>query len=108
MNDFLSNRRIWHLQQLAFAWAAVRRLAYEAADTGLLSPELTAGIRRVKGAKRWGVRIGNWLSVEQSRTPTAQPEANILHGKRASRLRRIPDGHLLRRVPCPETWRKLR
>ena len=28
--------------------AAVRRLAYEAADTGLLSPELVAGIRRVK------------------------------------------------------------
>ena len=29
--------------------AAVRRLAYEAADTGLLSPDLAAGIRRVKG-----------------------------------------------------------
>jgi len=28
--------------------AAIRRLAYEAADTGLLSPELVAGIRRVK------------------------------------------------------------
>src|SRR5712692_2505354 len=47
--------------------AAVRRLAYEAADTGLLSPELAAGIRRVKGAKRLGVRVGNWLTVEQSR-----------------------------------------
>jgi len=47
--------------------AAVRRLAYEASDTGLLSPELAAGIRRVKGAKRLGVRIGNWLSVEQAR-----------------------------------------
>ena len=32
--------------------AAVRRLAYEASDTGLLSPDLAAGIRRVKGAKR--------------------------------------------------------
>src|SRR6266478_1034225 len=29
--------------------AAVRRLAYEAADSGLLSPELAAGIHRVKG-----------------------------------------------------------
>ena len=29
--------------------AAVRRLAYEAADCGLLSPDLAAGIRRVKG-----------------------------------------------------------
>lgn len=39
--------------------AAVRRLAHEAADTGLLSPELAAEIGRVKGAKRLGVRIGN-------------------------------------------------
>lgn len=42
--------------------AEVRRLAYEAADTGLLSPDLAAGIRRVKGAKRIGVRLGNWLN----------------------------------------------
>ena len=47
--------------------AAVRRLAYEAADTGLLTPELAAGIGRVKGAKRLGVRIGNWLTVDQSK-----------------------------------------
>jgi hypothetical protein len=32
--------------------AAVRRLAYEASDNGLLNPDLAAGIRRVKGAKR--------------------------------------------------------
>ena len=32
--------------------AAVRRIAYEAADSGLLSPELAAGIRRVKGVRR--------------------------------------------------------
>src|SRR5207245_4779652 len=47
--------------------AAVRRLAYEASDTGLLSPELAAGIHRVKGVKRLGVRIGNWLTIEQAR-----------------------------------------
>ena len=33
--------------------AAVRRLAFEAADTGLLSPELAAGIGRVKGTNDW-------------------------------------------------------
>jgi hypothetical protein len=38
--------------------AAVRHLAYEASDTGLLSPALATGIRRVKGAKRLGVRLG--------------------------------------------------
>ena len=39
--------------------AAVRRLAYEASDCGLLSPDLAAGIRRVKGARRLAVGIGN-------------------------------------------------
>jgi hypothetical protein len=36
-------------------------LAYEAADWGLLSPDLAADIRRVKGVKKIGVRLGNWL-----------------------------------------------
>src|ERR1700681_1439469 len=44
---------------------AVRRLAYEAADCGLLSADLAAGIRRVKGVKKLGVRLGNWLTAEQ-------------------------------------------
>ena len=35
--------------------AAIRRLAYEAADCGLLSPEPAAGIRRVKGVKGSGL-----------------------------------------------------
>src|SRR5258706_16439141 len=61
--------------------AAVRRLAYEASDTGLLSPELAAGIRRVKGAKRLGVRVGNWLTVDQSRTLLGEPPTDNLRGK---------------------------
>ena len=44
--------------------AAVRRLAYEAADCGLLSADPAAGIRRVKGAKRLGTPIGDRLSAE--------------------------------------------
>jgi len=47
--------------------AAVRRLAYEAADAGLLSPELAASIRRVKGVRKLGVRLGNWLTAEEAR-----------------------------------------
>src|SRR5919201_3207503 len=52
-----------HLEQRGYApatinhrLAAVRRMAYEAADAGLISPELAAGIRRVKGVRRLGVR----------------------------------------------------
>ena len=62
--------------------AGVRRLAYEAADTGLLSPELAAGIRRVKGARRLGVRLGNWLTAEQSQVLLRAPDAQSLKGCR--------------------------
>jgi site-specific recombinase XerD len=62
--------------------AAVRRLAYEAADVGLLSPDLAAGIRRVKGAKRLGVRLGNWLSAEQAKNLLRSPNGEALIGKR--------------------------
>jgi hypothetical protein len=43
---------------------AVRRLAYEAAECGLLSADLAAGIRRVKGIKKLGVRLGNRLTAD--------------------------------------------
>jgi site-specific recombinase XerD len=77
--------------------AAVRRLAYEAADTGLLSPELAAGIRRVKGAKRIGVRLGNWLTVEQSRALLQAPNVESLKGRRDRAMLALMLGCGLRR-----------
>ena len=62
--------------------AAVRRLAYEAADCGLLSADLAAGIRRVKGAKRLGVPVGNWLSAEQGKRLLLTTDSTGLRGKR--------------------------
>ncbi len=62
--------------------AAVRRPAYEAADCGLLSPELAAGIRRVKGVKQLGHRTGNWLSLEQSTALLNSIEGDSLRHKR--------------------------
>ena len=38
--------------------SAIRKLAAEAADNGLLAPELAAGISRVKSAKSVGIRVG--------------------------------------------------
>src|SRR5579863_1995790 len=61
---------------------AVRRLAYEAADCGLLSADLAAGIRRVKGVKKLGVRLGNWLTAEQGITLWQAPDRERLKGKR--------------------------
>ena len=61
---------------------AVRRLVYEASDCGLLSPDLAAGIRHVKGGKKIGVRLGNWLTSEQSRRLWNTPDPQSLKGKR--------------------------
>jgi site-specific recombinase XerD len=78
--------------------AAVRRLAYEAADTGLLSPELAAGIRRVKGAKRLGVRVGNWLTIDQSRTLLQTSSLETARGKRDRAILALFIGCGLRRA----------
>ena len=61
---------------------AVRRLAYEASDCGLLSADLAAGIRRVKGVKKLGVRLGNWLTAEQGETLWQSPDVQGRRGKR--------------------------
>jgi site-specific recombinase XerD len=57
-------------------------LAYEAADCGLLSADLAAGIRRVKGVKKLGVRMGNWLTPDQAQSLLQTPDAGRLRGKR--------------------------
>ena len=82
--------------------AARRRLAYEAADSGLLSPELAAGIRRVKGARRLGVRLGNWLTAEQARTLWQLPNAETVKGKRDRAILSILLGCGLRRRELAE------
>ena len=61
---------------------AVRRLAYEAADYGLLITDLAAGIRRVKGVKKIGVRLGNWLTGEQAQALWQAPDGTRVKGKR--------------------------
>jgi site-specific recombinase XerD len=77
--------------------AAVRRLAYEAADTGLLSPDLAAGIRRVKGSKKLGIRLGNWLTVDEARTLWQLPNTYTLKGIRDRAILAVLLGCGLRR-----------
>jgi site-specific recombinase XerD len=62
--------------------AAVRRLAYEASDNGLLCPDLAASIRRVKGAKKLETRLGNWLTCAQGRRLLEAPDRRDTKGKR--------------------------
>jgi len=77
--------------------AAVRRLAYEAADTGLLSTDLAAGIRRVKGAKKLGIRLGNWLTADEARSLWQLPDRYSAKGKRDRAILAVLLGCGLRR-----------
>jgi Phage integrase, N-terminal SAM-like domain len=63
---------------------AVRKLAVEAADNGLLAPELASGIVRVKGVASKGIRLGNWLSVDQCRRLLRATAGHSRKGKRES------------------------
>src|SRR5579863_1336402 len=76
---------------------AVRKLAIEAADNGLLAPELAAGITRVKGAKSKGVRVGNWLSVQQAQKLMNTPNVTTKKGLRDRAMLAVLLGCGLRR-----------
>jgi len=77
--------------------AAVRRLAFEAADSGLLSPELAAGIHRVKGVRKLGSRLGNWLTASEASALWQLPDRQTLTGKRNRAILAILLGCGLRR-----------
>ena len=62
--------------------SAIRKLAVEATDNGLLAPEMAAGILRVKSAKTRGVRMGNWLSLKQAQALVSAPDVTTLKGLR--------------------------
>lgn len=76
---------------------AIRRLAHEAADNGLMAPELASGIGRVKGIRREGVRIGNWLTARQAEHLINSPDTGTLKGKRDRALLAVMIGCGLRR-----------
>src|ERR1700722_9543075 len=76
---------------------AVRKLAVEAADNGLLAPELAAGITRIKGVRSKGVRVGNWLSIRQAQTLLNTPDVSTKKGLRDRAMLAILLGCGLRR-----------
>ena len=76
----------------------MRKLAVEAADNGILAPELAAGITRVKGAKSKGVRVGNWLSLRQAQSVLNAPDTATKKGLRNRAMLAILLGCGLRRA----------
>src|SRR5580765_2283995 len=77
--------------------SSIRKLAAEAADNGLLAPELAAGISRVKSAKTQGIRTGNWLSLRQAQALLSAPDITTLRGLRDRAILAVLLGCGLRR-----------
>jgi site-specific recombinase XerD len=77
--------------------SAVRKLAAEASDNGLIPGELAAGIARVRGASRRGVRLGKWLDRGQAERLIQAPHTATLAGKRDRALLAVLIGCGLRR-----------
>jgi hypothetical protein len=47
--------------------SALRKLAEEAADNGLLDPQTAAGVCSIRGPRRLGRRLGNWWASAKPR-----------------------------------------
>src|SRR5580693_6370726 len=77
--------------------SAIRKLAAEAADNGLLAPELAQGISRVKSVKSTGIRVGNWLSQRQAQALLSAPDISTVRGLRDRAILSVLLGCGLRR-----------
>jgi len=76
---------------------AVRKLAVEAADNGLVAPEVASAISRVKGISARGVRTGNWLSLQQAQALLNAPDSITKKGVRDRAMLAVLIGCGLRR-----------
>jgi site-specific recombinase XerD len=77
--------------------SAIRKLALEAADNGLLDAQVAGGIRAVKGARWEGRRTGNWLTREEAQSWLGAPDRRTVRGRRDRALLAVLIGCGLRR-----------
>ena len=77
--------------------SAIRKLAQEAADNGLIESTIANGVQNVKGVSQKGVRTGNWLSKEQAQEIILRPNTRTLKGLRDRAILAVMIGAGLRR-----------
>ena len=77
--------------------AAIRKLMQEAADNMALDPIMLAGILRVKGVRKEGKRLGNWLTLTQLQKLVNTPDVTTLKGLRDRAILAVLAGCWLRR-----------
>lgn len=76
------SQRIFSSATVNLRLAAVRALAQEAADQGLLDQAEAAAIRRVRGERVSGSRMGMWISKQELDRILLTPDRSTLRGKR--------------------------
>jgi len=79
---------------------AIRKLALEAADNGLIEHSVAQAIGRVEGVRQEGKRLGNWLSQAQAQALLDLPDVSTVKGLRDKALFAILLGCGLRREEC--------
>lgn len=79
---------------------AIRRLAHEAADNGMISQSDAQAIARAQGVRSEGKRMGNWLTQEQAQALIDAPDVTTVKGLRDRALLALLLGTGLRREEC--------
>lgn len=77
--------------------SAIRKLATEAADNGLIDQQIANGVNRVSGVTAHGVRAGNWLTKQQAQDIILAPNVLTLKGLRDRAVLAVMIGGGLRR-----------
>jgi site-specific recombinase XerD len=77
--------------------SAIRKLALETSDNGLLDPQIANGVKHVSGVSSHGVRSGNWLTKQQAQQLLTTPNIETLKGLRDRAILAVMIGAGLRR-----------
>lgn len=79
---------------------AIRKLAMELADNGVIDHSIAQAVGRVEGVRKEGKRLGNWLTKEQAQTLLGLPDVSTVKGLRDRAILAILLGCGLRREEC--------
>ena len=79
---------------------AIRKLAQEAADNGLIDHSTAQAIGRAEGVRTEGKRLGNWLSQKDAQALINAPDVSTVKGLRDRAILAVLLGCGLRREEC--------